>query len=75
MTREELLKQSAPFDVVEKRRKKRVTVRGFAQNDPLGVGGGLMPDIPVVYFKGKNDSPGGGGWVTVEGLLNHYEIA
>lgn len=58
----------APFDVLSIKDGSRHTIKGFAQNDPLGVGGGLFPDIPVVYFEG-------GGWLLVSDLLRHYEIA
>ena len=58
----------APFDVLSIKDGSRHTIKGFAQNDPLGVGGGFFPDIPVVYFEG-------GGWLLVSDLLRHYEIA
>ena len=58
----------APFDVLSIKDGSRHTIKGFAQNDPLGVGGGFFPDIPVVYFEG-------GGWILVSDLLRHYEIA
>lgn len=59
---------TAPFDVLSIKDGSRHTIKGFAQNDPLGVGGGSFPDIPVVYFEG-------GGWLLVSDLLRHYEIA
>jgi hypothetical protein len=58
----------APFDVLSIKDGSRHTIKGFAQNDPLGVGGGFFPDMPVVYFEG-------GGWLLVSDLLRHYEIA
>jgi len=68
MTKDELTSQKAPFDVCLKGKKKRATVVGFTQNDPLGVGGGFLPDMPTVHFKG-------GGWLLVRDLLEHYELA
>ena len=69
MDLEDLKKVKAPFDVVCKLPNgSGGTVIGFAQNDPLGVGGGIMGDFPVVYFKG-------GGWLLLADLLRHYELA
>lgn len=68
MTKEDLLQQKSPFDVVEKGKNNRITIEGFAQNDPLGVGGGMFPDMPVAYFKG-------GGWLLLDDLIDNYEIA
>lgn len=71
MTKDDLLKLSAPFDVVEKNKKKkkaRLTIVGFSQNDPLGVGGGLFPDMPTAYFEG-------GGWLLLDDLINNYDLA
>ena len=64
-----LLEQEAPFQVTldAKPRRKPLTVKAFAQNDPLGVGGGLLPDIPVVYFQG-------GGWITADDLMPLYSL-
>lgn len=68
MNMEDLKNVKAPFDVVCKLRAgSDGTVIGFAQNDPLGVGGGIFPNIPVVYFKG-------GGWITVDDLIRNYEL-
>lgn len=68
MELKDLQNVKAPFDVLSIKDGSRHTIKGFAQNDPLGVGGGLLPDIPVVYFEG-------GGWLLVSDLLRHYEIA
>lgn len=69
MTEQELRSAKAPFKVRSTRTPKRhvATVVGFSQNDPLGVGGGLLPDMPTVYFKG-------GGWLLVRDLLANYEL-
>lgn len=64
---EQLKSMKAPFDVVDKN-GNRHTIIGFKQNDPLGVGGGIFPDMPVAYFHG-------GGWLLVSDVLRHYEIA
>ena len=64
---EQLKSMKAPFDVVDKD-GNRHTIIGFKQNDPLGVGGGIFPDMPVAYFHG-------GGWLLVSDVLRHYEIA
>jgi len=68
MTRNELMGLQAPFQVIFRGSKKKLTVTGFSQNDPLGVGGGMFPDMPTVYFKNA-------GWLLVDDLLKHYEIA
>jgi hypothetical protein len=67
VNKQELLKQKAPFDVVEKGKKTKLTVKGFSENDPLGVGGGLFPDMPAVHFES-------GGWILVDDLLEHYDL-
>jgi hypothetical protein len=64
---EQLKSMKTPFDVVDKD-GNRHTIVGFKQNDPLGVGGGIFPDMPVAYFDG-------GGWLLVSDVLRHYEIA
>src|SRR6185437_10616278 len=43
-------------------------VKGFAANDPLSVGGGLLPDMPICHFEG-------GGWLLVDDLLNNFDLA
>ena len=63
---EQLKSMKAPFDVVDKK-GNRHTIIGFKQNDPLGVGGGIFPDMPVAYFQG-------GGWLLVSDVLRNYEI-
>lgn len=67
MNIEELKNMKAPFDVVDKD-GNRHTIIGFKENDLLGVGGGIFPDMPVAYFHG-------GGWLLVSDVLRHYEIA
>lgn len=67
MNTQDLKKMKAPFDVVDKN-GKRHTITGFKENDPLGVGGGIFPDMPVAYFKG-------GGWLLISDVIDHYEIA
>ena len=67
MTEQELQTATCPFQVRFKGKRKPITVEGFSQNDPLGVGGGIFPDIPVAHFKN-------GGWLLVSDLLRHYEM-
>ena len=69
ISKEALLQIEAPFTVVCDLHKKQrpIQVVGFKQNDPLGVGGGLFPDIPVVVFEG-------GGWLQVQDLMKHYTL-
>lgn len=68
MKTKDLENVNAPFDVISIKDGSRHTVKGFAENDPLGVGGGFFPNIPVVYFEG-------GGWLLLDDLLSYYEIA
>lgn len=62
---------TAPFQVRctigSKRDRRPVTVIGFTRNDPAGVGGGLLPDMPTAYFEG-------GGWLLVSDLRRYYEV-
>ena len=67
MIEAELRAAIVPFKVRYKGKKRAATVIGFSQNDPLGVGGGLFPDMATAYFKG-------GGWVLLGDLLQYYEI-
>lgn len=68
MTEQELRSLKAPVYVQYKGKLPRSLVTGFSQNDPLGVGGGMFPDMPVCYFKN-------GGWLLVTDLLRHYEVS
>lgn len=68
MTKEELLQSRAPFHVVSKYDGHRAIVEGFSENDPLGVGGGLLPDMPTCYFEG-------GGWLLAQDLLDNFDLA
>ena len=58
---------SAPFDVISKADGRPAIIEGFGENDPLGVGGGIFPDMPVAYFKG-------GGWCLVSDLIDHWQL-
>lgn len=64
---DELKTISAPFKVRFKGKKKVSIVTGFSQNDPIGVGGGMLPDMACAYFEK-------GGWILVDDLLKHYEL-
>ncbi len=63
----EIERLEAPFDVLNDK-GKRSTVTGFSQNDPLGVGGGMFPDMPTVYFES-------GGWLLLKDLMQYYSLA
>ena len=67
ITEEQIQNVSAPFKVRKPGRKTISTVTGFSQNDPLGVGGGIFPDMPTVYFEN-------GGWLLVSDLMRHFEL-
>ena len=58
----------APFPVVSKHDGHRAVVKGFSENDPLGVGGGLLPDMPTCHFEG-------GGWLLAQDLLDNFDLA
>ncbi len=68
----EILGLECPFKVKwdGKRGKpigKPIEVVGFSENDPLGVGGGLLPNFATVTFKG-------GGWILVADLMRLYSV-
>ena len=74
ITEQQLKKLKAPFQVTLSTRNGKprknsspIEVVGFTQNDPLGVGGRMLPDIPVVHFKG-------GSWITLKDLMRYYCI-
>lgn len=67
MTKNELAKAKAPFKVRYRGKKRVAIVTGFTQNDPLGVGGGIFPDMPTAHFKN-------GGWILVDDLIKNYEM-
>jgi len=70
ITRKELEGVKCPFYVIADYRKgkgQQSKVIGFSENDPLGVGGGIMVNFPTVYF----DS---GGWLLLEDFMNNYSI-
>jgi len=68
MNLSDIVNRPTPFNVRSIHGRRRIaTIEGFSKNDPLGVGGGLLPDMPTVYFKG-------GGWLLVKDLLENYEL-
>jgi hypothetical protein len=67
ITREQLSKLEAPFVVKSVHDGRMATVTGFSKNDPLGVGGGMFPDMPTAYFEG-------GGWCLLPDLMEHWDI-
>lgn len=67
MTREELMSVKAPFKVRTIGKRRISVVIGFTENDPLGVGGGIFPNMPTAYFKS-------GGWLLVNDLVKNYEL-
>ena len=67
MTKAELYSAVAPFKVRDCKTGKVSTITGFSKNDPLDVGGGLLPDMPVAYFKN-------GGWLLITDVLEHYKL-
>lgn len=64
----DLRRQIAPFRVVSVHNGNEAIITGFSENDPLGVGGGMLPNLATVYFDG-------GGWCLVSDLLEHWELA
>ena len=73
ITKDDILKQTCPFYVKldGKRGKpigKSIEVSGFSENDPLGVGGWMLPDMPVIHFST-------GGWLLVGSLMEYYSLA
>lgn len=67
MSNNELMKAKTPFKVRYRGKKRAFIVTGFTQNDPLGVGGGMLPDMPTAHFKS-------GGWILIADLIEHYEM-
>ena len=68
MTLEELKAAKVPFKVkCNIKGGGSGVIVGFSQNDPLGVGGGIFPDMPTAHFKN-------GGWLLVKDLLEHWDI-
>jgi len=72
ITEEEIENIQAPFFIVADckvgpRKGKPKKEVGFSGNDPLGVGGGIFPDNPTVYFKN-------GGWLLLSDLMRYHSI-
>ncbi len=67
ITREEIESLSVPFVVVSDHSGNNAMVEGFSKNDPLGVGGGILPDNPTVYFKS-------GGWLLFADFMQHFSL-
>ena len=77
ITEEQIRIVKAPFYIVADclrgkrkglpRKQKPSEVTGFSDNDPLGVGGGIFPNNPTVYFKN-------GGWVLLSDLMRYHTI-
>lgn len=68
ISKTELLKAKIPFYIrADGRKGKPSKVIGISRNDPLGVGGGLFPDFPTVYFEG-------GGWLLLRDLMRFHSI-
>ena len=77
ITEEEIKLAKAPFHIVvdcsrgprngfpKKETPSKVT--GFSETDPLGVGGGMFPDYPAVYFER-------GGWLLLPDLMKYHSI-
>ncbi len=69
ITDSEIESIQTPFQVIfdGTPKEKPIIVMGFSENDPLGVGGGLFPNMPTVYFES-------GGWLLLANLMTHYSI-
>ena len=77
ITEQEIKSVSAPFVVAHDYRSgarkgtpkptSSIVVVGFSDNDPLGVGGGMLPNLPTAHFEG-------GGWVILRDLLKAYSL-
>lgn len=77
ITQEEIMNVEAPFYIVDDcskgprkgkpRKRKPSEVTGFTENDPLGVGGGMFPNMATVYFKN-------GGWLLLKDLMRLHSI-
>jgi len=67
ITEDELRGVKAPFKVRADNDGTVGTVIGFSDNDPLGVGGGMLPDMPTAHFSG-------GGWCLIQDLMNHQSL-
>ena len=77
ITEQQIKTVKAPFYVVgdclrgsrkgQPRKEKPSKVIGFSGNDPLNVGGGLLPNNPSVYFEG-------GGWGLLTDVMKYHTI-
>lgn len=64
---EELVELAAPFKVVSDHDGSEAVIVGFSENDPLGVGGGMFPKMPTVYFES-------GGWCLLSDFMRHWSL-
>lgn len=77
ITEDEIKSIKAPFYIIADcqrgkrrglpRKGKPSKVTGFSNIDPLGVGGGIFPNNPTVYFEN-------GGWVLLSDLMRLHTI-